>query len=321
MTATKDGENAKKPGAAKPVDPAKERQKRRRKTRKRIKKLVESMRFRTFIVVVIVINAIAIGIMTADTSPEVDVAMGIIDLVCLIIYVIETGLKLYAWGRKYFDDGWNRFDFIIILLSIIPDSLFPIPIQVARVLRILRVARAFRLVSAFKQLRVIVEAVGRSMGGVAWTGLLLLLIMYIFDVVGVTLFADTFPEYFGSLRAGLLTLFELATLEGWNELANTVMAVHPAAWLYFIPYIVVSAFIMLNVVVGIILNAVEESSQIERIKHYGDTDTQLAAQLAELKEQVETVQYLLEKREHELQKEAEEEAEAGAKAGETKPKK
>ena len=306
MTASKDGEKTKQVSVPKPVDPKKEKQKQRRKSRKRIKKLVESMRFRTFIVVVIVINAIAIGIMTADTSPKVDVAMGIIDLICLVIYIIETGLKLYAWGHKYFDDNWNRFDFIVILLSIIPDTLFPIPIQVARVLRILRVARAFRLVSAFKQRRVIVEAVGRSLDGVAWTGLLLLLIMYIFDVVGVTLFADTFPEYFGSLRAGLLTLFELATLEGWNELANTVMAVHPAAWLYFIPYIIVSAFIMLNVVVGIILNAVEESSQIERINHYDDTDTQLATELAELKAQLETVQYLLEKREHALAKEEDE---------------
>ncbi|MBR2790735.1 MAG: ion transporter, partial [Eggerthellaceae bacterium] len=147
----------------------------------------------------------------------------------------------------------------------------------------------------FKQLRIIVEAIGRSMVGVGWTALLLILMMYVFDVIGISIFGDAFPEYFDNLGTGLFTLFEVLTLEGWNSIAHDIMAVYPAAWLYFIPYVIFSAFIMINVVTGIIINAVDESTQIERINRYDSEEAQLVTELGELKAQVETVQYLLSK--------------------------
>ena len=264
--------------------------------RERVRALVESRAFQTFIVIVIVTNAIGIGIQTGHLSEQVDTALKIFDWICLGIYIAEAALKLFAYGSSYFKDGWNIFDFSIIVISLIPYSLLPIPVQVARILRLLRLARMFKLVSAFRQLRIIIEAVGRAMSGVAWTALLLVLVMYIFDIAGVSLFGEAFPEYFGDLGKGLFTLFQLVTLEGWADVAQDVMQVSPAAWAYFVPYVIISAFIMVNVVLGIILNAIEESTQAERINRQDTEEAQLETELAELKAQIGTVQYLLEKK-------------------------
>ncbi|MBR3258963.1 MAG: ion transporter, partial [Eggerthellaceae bacterium] len=152
--------------------------------RENVRALVDSPRFHSFIIFVILIDAVAVGVGTFNLNPGLEMALKVIDYLCLMVYIIETVLKLYAWRGDYFKDGWNIFDFIIITMSMIPDSLLPIPLRVARVMRLFRVGRVFKLVSAFKQLRVIVEAIGRSMSGVAWTALLLILVMYVFDVAG-----------------------------------------------------------------------------------------------------------------------------------------
>ena len=263
--------------------------------RENARALVDSPRFHSFIIFIILIDAVAVGVSTFDLNPGLEMALKVIDYLCLMVYIIETVLKLYAWRSDYFKDGWNIFDFIIITMSMIPDSLLPIPLRVARIMRLFRVGRVFKLVSAFKQLRVIVEAIGRSMSGVAWTALLLILVMYVFDVAGFPLFGEAFPQYFDNLGNGFFTLFEILTLEGWNEIAHNVIDVYPAAWLYFVPYVIISAFIMINVVTGIIINAVDESTQIERINRYDSEEAQLVTELGELKAQVETVQYLLSK--------------------------
>ena len=264
--------------------------------REKYRTLVEKHSFQTFIIVVIAINAITIGLQTVFQEGPINVALETFDYVCLLIYIVEAYLKIRAYGTGYFKDGWNVFDFAIIVLSLVPPSIMPIPIQVARVLRLFRVARVFRLVSVFQQMRVIVEAIGKSLPGVAWTALLLLLIMYVFDVAGVFLFGEQFPEYFGDLGTGMFTLFTVVTLEGWPDIARTVIAAYPAAWLYFVPFVILSAFIMINVVLGIIVNAIEERTQAARIDASETQDAQLSTELAELRAQVETVEYLLAKR-------------------------
>ncbi|MBQ9004530.1 MAG: ion transporter [Eggerthellaceae bacterium] len=264
--------------------------------RERVRHLVDSRGFQGFVIGVIIANAVVIGVQTVALPEGVAFALRVFDAVCLAIYCVEAVLKIYAYRADYFKDGWNIFDFAIIVLSLVPDYLLPIPVQVARVLRLFRIARVFRLVSAFRQLRVIVEAIGRSVTGVVWTGLLLLIVIYVFDVAGVSLFGADFPEYFGNLGSGLFTLLQLVTLEGWADVARDIMAVYPLAWMYFAPYIVISSFVMVNVVLGIILGTIEESTQAARIDRAQGEDERLARELAELKAQVETVEYLLEKR-------------------------
>ena len=264
--------------------------------KQRVKALVDSVPFQTFIFVVILVNAITIGFETCNLSDEVDAALEAFDYICLTIYIIEAALKIYSYGLDYFKDKWNIFDFAIIVVSVIPARIVPMPVQVVRTIRLFRVARVFRLVSMFKQMRMIVESIGRSIPGVLWTLLLLLVVVYVFDVAGVFLFAERCPEYFGNLSTGLWSLFKVVTLEGWPDIAHGVMSEYDLAWLYFVPFIVLASLIMLNIVLGIILDTVEESRQANRVEP-GATHEQLSQELDELRKQIETVQHLLEQSE------------------------
>lgn len=268
--------------------------------RQHVRSIVSARPFNLFITAIILINAVTIGCETLKLPDGVEMALNVIDVICLLIYIAEASLKIYAFQSDYFRDGWNIFDFSIVAASVII-GLFAlmavfvaIPVQVARIIRVFRIVRLFRLLSMFRKLRIIVESIGRAVPSVLWTCLLMLIVIYVFDVIGVFVFADDFPEYFGDLGAGLLTMFQVVTLEGWPDIARPIIEAHPLAWLFFVPFIVVTAFIMLNIIVGIILDTIDESRQAERVEP-GATDVQLAQELDDLKKQIDTVQRLLDK--------------------------
>lgn len=235
------------------------------------------------------INAVTIGFQATHLSPEVAHALAVFDNVCLAIYIVEAVLKLIAWRGDYFRDGWNIFDFTIVVLCCIPTGIIPFPVQVARVLRVLRVFRVLRLVSMFREMRIIIEALGRAIPGVAWTALLLIIVYYVFAVIGTNMFGEAFPEWFGDLGKSFYTLFQVMTLESWSMgISRPVMEVFPWAWAYFVPFVIV------NIVVGIIVDVVDQTHRQakdedleERRKMEGlSPDDELLKQVALLKEQV-----------------------------------
>ena len=262
--------------------------------------IVESRSFQLFVAAVICINAITIGCETLDVPDGMSLLLSIFDLACLGVYIVEAYLKISAYGNAYFQDGWNIFDFLIVVVSVLVLLLsalaiaVQIPVQVLRTIRLFRVVRLFKLLSMFRKLRVIVEAIGRSIPAVLWTCLLLLIVLYVFDVIGVFVFSAEFPSYFDDLATGMFTMFQIVTLEGWPDIARPIIEAHPLAWLYFVPLVILTAFIMLNIILGIILETIDESRQAERVEP-GATEVQLAQELDDLKEQIETVQRLLDK--------------------------
>lgn len=257
-------------------------------------RIVEAGWFSKFIMDVIVVNAITIGIQTMPLDEGLNVALAIFDAVCLAIYVVEMILKLTAYHGAYFKDLWNVFDFTIVMLCLIPAGLLPIPVQVVRVLRVFRAFRVFRLVSAFKQMRVIVEAVGKSIPGVFWTAFLLLIIYYVFAVIGTSLFGQEFPEWFGNLDDSFYTLFQVMTLESWSMgISRPVMEVFPWAWAYFVPFVIISAFIIVNVVVGIIVGTIDETQSHMRMEEAEASDDTLENEFQKLKDQLQKVETLI----------------------------
>lgn len=228
---------------------------------KKVQRIVESSWFSTSIMTLIVINAITIGIETINNLSETTIfLLSVFDIFAITIYILEAALKIYAYRTGYFKDGWNLFDFSILLLCLIPTSILPLPVQVARVLRVLRVFRTFRLISSFKQIRIIIEAIVRSLSGVLWTGFLLLIIFYVFAVIGTVLFGHQFPQWFGHIGRTLYTLFQVMTLESWSMgIARPVMEVYPWAWVYFVPFVIMSAFIVINILVGIVLDTISQT--------------------------------------------------------------
>ena len=273
----------------------------RENVQNRAKTLVETSAFRTFVTLIIVANAAAIGFRTTGPAAPWDAVLATFDTFCLGVYVVETALKLTAYRRAYFREGWNVFDFTVIFLSLIPTTLLPVPVQVARLLRIVRTFRDFRIISIFSETRLIAEAIVRSLPGVLWTAALLFIIFYVFAVIGVALFGETFPQYFGSLGKSLYTLFQIMTLESWSHgIARPVIAVHPWAWLYFVPFVIMASFIMLNVVVGLLVNSIGETKQ-GMTRDLPRKETEAHAPIAALGQEMDRLREHLERMEKILQ--------------------
>lgn len=276
----------------------------------KLKKFIESRAFETFILVVIILNAILIGL---QTIPAINNAAGfileILDYIFLGIFIIEMILKLIAYRLSYFKDGWNWFDMLIILVSVFSNLSFLSSFRVFRIFRVfrsLKAMRSMRMVSSLRHLRVIVVAIGRSIPSIAWTGMLLILIYYIFSIIGVTLFGEAFPDWFGDIGKSMYTLFQVMTLESWSMgISRPVMEVFPLAWIYFVPFVLISSFIVMNVVVGIVVNAIsevaEETKKFIPVKKTEEkpeenSDKQnIAKELSALKEHISALEELLEK--------------------------
>jgi voltage-gated sodium channel len=228
------------------------------------KKLVENERFEKIIIIVIIINTVVLGLLTSDNfSPQVILVLEIINKICIGIYIIEAIIKLFAWHLSYFKNGWNIFDFLIITMTLISNAGIFNGIRFFRIFRIFRSLAAFRLISSFKQLRKIVQAMILSLSGIGWTVLLMLSIYFIFAIIGIDLFKNDFPELFGSFPAAFVTLFSLTTMEGWQDTVFPVVEIMPFAWFYFLIFFVVAAFVLLDLIVGIIVDNISAVSAKE----------------------------------------------------------
>ncbi|RFA29830.1 voltage-gated sodium channel [Alkalilimnicola ehrlichii] len=221
--------------------------------RQRVGEWIEGAWARNVIVTLIVLNAITLGLETSPTA--VAYAGGFlrgVEHFVLGVFVVEMIVKLYAFGPRFFRSGWNVFDIFIIGVSLVPGSG---PFSILRSLRILRI---LRLLSTIGRLRMIIESLLAAIPSIGWIVFLLVLVFYIFGVMGTQLFGATFPDWFGSVGASMYTLFQVMTLESWSMgIARPVMEAYPHAYLYFIPFILISSLTILNVFIGIIVNTMQ----------------------------------------------------------------
>ena len=221
-------------------------------------RFVESMGFEYCIIAVILANAVLLGL---GTSPRIEQDYGdwlhLGNRVVLGIFVAEALLKMLALAprsHRYFASGWNIFDFAVIVFSFVP-----VTAEFAMVSRLARLLRVVRLITTVRELRVIVSALVRAIPSVGHVMVLMAIVVYIYAIMGYHLFSEHDPKHWGSLGLAVLTLFEIITLEGWIEVMDSVRGVYPLAWLYFISFIVVGTFVVINMVIGIIINSLEEA--------------------------------------------------------------
>ena len=241
----------------------------------KISSLVRSSLFQNFIIGIIIINGVTMGLETSKPiMAEFGSILNIFDKVVITIFTIEIIMRIYVHRVSFFKDGWSLFDFFIVAISLVPSS------AGFEILRILRVLRLFRLVTVIPQMRKIVLALVSVIPGMMSIAGLLVLLFYIFAIMSVQLFGDTFPEWFGTLGESFYTLFQIMTLESWSMgIARPIMEVHPYAWTFFIPFIFVVTFIMINLIIAIVVDAMNEikdldnSALIEEI-HTNDDNTQ-----------------------------------------------
>ena len=216
---------------------------------------------RNAIIGVILFNAVLLGM---ETSPAI---MGIagpfilaLDKVCLAIFVVELVLKLVALGPRFFRNGWNLFDFVIVALSLVPGA------QTFSVLRALRILRVLRIISVAPRLQRVVEGFITALPGMGSVFLLMAIIFYIGSVMATKLFAASFPQWFGSLGQSAYSLFQIMTLESWSMgIVRPVMEIYSYAWLFFVPFIMVTTFAVVNLLVGLIVNSMQEAHSADEI--------------------------------------------------------
>lgn len=220
-------------------------------------KIVLNEKVQHFILVVIVINAITLGL---ETVKSVEANFGglltLIDHVILGIFVVELLLKIMALKLNFVKDPWNIFDFLIVAISFVPSA------DGLSILRALRVLRVLRLISGFPKLRLIVRSLLVSLPSIGWISLLMVIVFYVFGVMATKLFGQAFPDWFGTLGSTLYTLFQIMTLESWSMgIARPVMEVFPYAHLFFVPFVLISSFVVLNIFVAILVNDMSSSAQ------------------------------------------------------------
>lgn len=221
-------------------------------------KLVESAWFERVIIVAIVLNAITLGLETApELVGEWMSTLLTIDFLFLLLFTCELFLKGYAYRLSFFKNGWNNFDFVIVLISWLPF------IEGLSVLRSLRVLRVLRLISVVPQFRKVIQAFVHSLSGLAAIGTLLLILFYVGAVMTTKLFGQEFPEWFGNIGRSLYSLFQIMTLESWSMgIVRPVMEVYPYAWIFFVSFILLATFAVLNLLIGVIVDSMQTLHEI-----------------------------------------------------------
>ncbi len=223
--------------------------------REQLRTWLEKPSVRYGIMAVILFNAILLGLETSDPLMQrFGVQIVALDTACLAVFVLELAAKLAAYGWRFFRDGWNVFDFLIVGVSLIPGA------QSLSVLRALRILRLLRVISVTPRLRRVVEGFIGALPGMASVFLLMAIIFYIGAVMATKLFGDAFPEWFGTLGRSAYSLFQIMTLESWSMgIVRPVMQQYTYAWAFFVPFIMVTTFAVVNLIVGLIVNSMQEA--------------------------------------------------------------
>ena len=228
--------------------------------RQRLLDFIEHAKVQQFIISLIIINAILLGLETSsNVMAMAGSAIRFADQIILLVFVVEIIARLYVYKADFWRDPWSVFDFTVVAIALVPAS------GALAVLRALRVLRVLRLLTMVPSMRRVIGALLSAIPGLGSIALVLLIFYYVFAVIATNLFASAYPDWFGSIGASLYTLFQIMTLESWSMgIVRPLMETHPYAWAFFIPFILIATFTMLNLFIAIIVNAMQTYSEAEK---------------------------------------------------------
>jgi len=267
--------------------------------RERLRAFIENARVQRAILALILINAVTLGL---ETSPSVMAFAGepilLLDRIILSVFVVEIAIRLYVHRARFFRDPWSVFDFIVVGIALLPATG---QFSVLRALRVLRVLRVLTLVPSMRR---VVGALLAAIPGLGSIAMVLLIIYYVFAVIATNLFAASYPDWFGNIGRSLYTLFQIMTLESWSMgISRPVMENFPYAWAFFIPFILIATFTMLNLFIAIIVNAMQTFGDqehrdtlqvVEQARDHIEADVH--AEVRALRVEIEALRRLLETR-------------------------
>ena len=244
---------------------------------------VEAPWFTRSIMVLIIINAVILGV---ETYPAIMAQHGkllkAIDHFILWIFVAELSLKFAVYRFHLFRDPWGIFDILVIAIAFMPAN------EAFAVLRAARVLRVLRLISIFPRLRHVIEGLIAAIPGIGSIGAILVIVFYVFAVMATKLYGEQYPEWFGNLHGSFFTLFQVMTLEGWADIVRNIMKTHPWAWLFFVVYILAATFTVLNLFIAVIVDAMQKRQQEEEQAEH-ETTKRIELELASLHKKVDSI--------------------------------
>lgn len=257
--------------------------------RDQVRGFVERDSVRNIILAVIIFNAVTLGVSTSTwAKAQVGGVLSVIDNVVLAIFVFELGLKFFAYRLSFFRSAWNVFDLAVVTVGLLPST------GSLSALRALRVIRALRLLSIVPQMRAVVQALFDALPGMGAVIIMLGIVYYVFAVMATSMFGPVFDEWFGTIGRSLYSLFQIMTLESWSMgIVRPVMEVFPYAWAFFVPFIIITAFSVLNLFIGLLVNTMqgaveaEEQQEFEVLRELVRSETdQVDMHVLELKEEI-----------------------------------
>ena len=231
-------------------------------------KIDSSPIFQWSIIAVIILSALLIGVKTHDIPPKVVEFLAFLDSAITVFFVIELTIRFLAFKNKkeFFKSGWNIFDTIIVIGSLIPTGGSGVLLA-----RLLRVFRVLRLVSMVPELRLLINALLKAIPRMGYIALLMFVIFYIYAAIGSLTFHDINEELWGDVSISMLTLFRVATFEDWTDVMYETMAIYPLSWIFYLSFIFLTAFIFLNMMVGTILEVMGDEHENFRAEQHGES--------------------------------------------------
>lgn len=246
--------------------------------------------FEMFVISVIVLSAMMIGARTYPLSPGIVQAIYLLDWLITLIFMFEITVRFLGEPNKkrFFHNGWNVFDTLIVVVSIIPIE----NSDLAIVGRLIRIFRVLRMVSIIPELRTLLNSLVKAMPQLGYVVLLMFIIFYIYAAIGSTFFSTINPELWGDIAVSMLTLFRVMTFEDWTDVMYETMAVYPLSWSFYLTFIFFTAFAFLNMIIGIVVNTLEEEHAEVRAKQEA-IDNKDEPTLAELRSELHEIKRLL----------------------------
>lgn len=252
-------------------------------------KLRSNKVFELFVVVIIIFSALLVGAKTYRETFQFNFLINLLDWAVTIFFVCEIVIRMLAERRfiNFFKSGWNVFDFVIVVASLIPID----GGQSVLLARLLRVFRVLRLISIVPELRILMNAFLSAIPRMSYIALFMFIIFYIYGAVGSFIFHDINPFYWENVSVAMLTLFRIATFESWTSIMYETMEVYPLSWLFYLSFIFLSAFVFLNMMIGVVLEVMQEESKIEKQLTHSESENH--SEINEVKQQISQIQQQL----------------------------
>jgi voltage-gated sodium channel len=240
-------------------------------------------KFEFFVVFIIIISALQIGAKTYELSAVTVSFIRTLDIFITLFFLLEITIRFAAEEQKrlFLNNGWNAFDTLVVVISLIPIN----DTEMVLLARLVRVFRVLRMISIVPELRILINSLIKALPQLGYVMLLMFIIFYIYAAIGSFLFEDINPVLWGNIAISMLTLFRVMTFEDWTDIQYETMETYPFSWIYYLSFIFLTAFAFLNMVIGILLNVMEqERTNIRQLEATGEpTLADLHKEISELK--------------------------------------